>query len=103
MWNDPASPSSHRVYADVASPARWSDRSVAMVDLDLDVVTDAAGRVAIHDEDEFAEHARRWRYPPAVAASARMAADDLAARMRAGSAPFDGTAAGWLERARTSA
>lgn len=101
VWNDLASPFSHRVYADICTPAIWSGDMVSMADLDLDVVTDAAGRVAIHDEDEFADHAQAWRYPAAVATHARIAADTLAGRMRSGSAPFDGTDRRWLQQART--
>ena len=55
-WNHDWSPLMH--YVNIATPATWDDERVTAIDLDLDVIRVARdGRILIHDEDEFAEHA----------------------------------------------
>jgi len=64
------------VYVDVTTPPVWDGPgSVTMVDLDLDVCRIRAdGQVRILDEDEFAEHQVRYRYPSKVVEAATDAA-----------------------------
>lgn len=94
LYNGPG----HRypVYVDVTTPARWvGPARVEMVDLDLDVVCDAAGEVAIIDQDEFDEHQVSLGYPPAWIAAASAAADEVAARLRGGAEPFGRRMRAW--------
>lgn len=85
-----------RIYVDVVTPPRWSERRVTMVDLDLDVALRADGTVELLDEDEFAENAHR--YPEVVVDRARTTAARLVLALERGEEPFTGSAASWLAR-----
>lgn len=83
------------VYIDIAAPAVWSDRSVKIVDLDLDVVVWNDGRpVELVDEDEFELHRVELEYPPDVVTAARAAGARVFREATAGEAPFAMRSAG---------
>jgi len=87
------------VYVDIATPPRWRERVLTAVDLDLDVVRGASGRVWVDDEDEFAEHRVRLGYPEVVVAHAGLNCDLVHRLVRERIAPFDGLAhLPWLSR-----
>ncbi len=74
------------VYVDVIRPATWkSERTVEMVDLDLDVVLDGDGEVRVLDEDEFAEHQVALAYPAEWITAAEDAAGSVARACATGS------------------
>ena len=52
-----------QVYVDIATPPVWDGSVLRSVDLDLDVVRGANGRVWVDDEDEFAQHRVEYSYP----------------------------------------
>jgi protein associated with RNAse G/E len=79
------------------APVRHA-RAVEAVDLDLDVIRLRDGSVRVLDEDEFADHQVRYRYPAEVIERAQGSCDDLVRRITAGEEPFVRTAAAWLER-----
>jgi protein associated with RNAse G/E len=87
------------IYVDVAAPAVWSDRSVKIVDLDLDVIVWKDGRpVELVDEDEFERHRVELGYPEEVATAARVAATRILASATAAAAPFNTDAAArWFD------
>src|SRR5690349_10393039 len=63
------------VYCDITTPATWSDDTVTVTDLDLDVrKIRLTGEVQLVDEDEFAAHQTKFGYPEEVVAQARAAA-----------------------------
>ncbi|WP_051217923.1 DUF402 domain-containing protein [Nocardioides insulae] len=86
------------LYTDITTPAEWDDDVLRAVDLDLDIVTRSDGTTTIDDEEEFEEHQLLYGYPPEIITMAEESAervyDDVVARRP----PYDGTAAGWLER-----
>ncbi|GAB3772033.1 hypothetical protein FB382_003006 [Nocardioides ginsengisegetis] len=86
-----------RVYVDMTTPPVWDGPVLRAVDLDLDVVCGPTGRVWVDDEDEFAEHRVAFGYPDEVARLAMTSCDRVQAAVTAGEAPYDGTAAAWLE------
>ena len=86
-----------RVYVDVTTPPAWSGSTVRVVDLDLDVIELPDGRVLVDDEDEFAEHQVAYGYPADVVEQAQASCDAVLAEVRAGRAPYDGTAQRWLD------
>lgn len=97
MWNDR---SPHvELYVDIATPARWADDRVTMIDLDLDVVRLRNGRVELHDGDEFDDHRVRYGYPPHVVAAARATAAQVLLDVEAHRKPFGAAATGWLAMA----
>ncbi len=87
------------LYVDIATPARWVADKVTMIDLDLDVVRFADGRIEVLDEDEFAEHQRTLGYPPEIVDRARTTTARLFLDVETGVPPFDGTGKRWLEKA----
>ena len=90
------------LYVDITTVPTWQTDAggsiVRMVDLDLDVLRGRSGRVWVDDEDEFADHRVRFGYPDEVIAAALASCDRVHAAVLAGTAPYDGSAAFWLER-----
>ena len=89
-----------RIYVDITTPPHFAGQALHAVDLDLDVVRGNAGRVWVDDEDEFAEHRVRHRYPEEVVAAAVASCERVHAAVEQGLAPYDGVAAAWLDRVR---
>lgn len=93
IWYPNWQPRMH--YINVATPARWDDGTLRYIDLDLDVVWFAHGRVVLDDEDEFELHQRKFGYPQELIdqawASSHEVRDLIARRVP----PFDGNAYTW--------
>ena len=79
----------YELYIDIATPARWQDGELQLVDLDLDVVRGWDGSIQLLDEDEFEEHAVKYAYPDDVRAAARQSAASLLDRVARRVPPFD--------------
>jgi uncharacterized protein len=96
MFNPP--PRTSEVYCDITSPAHWQERdTVALVDLDLDVVRRrVTGLVQLLDEDEFADHRVRFGYPDELVTQARGAAEWLFEALGDGTEPFAAAYRKWL-------
>jgi hypothetical protein len=95
MFNPP--PRTSEVYCDMATPARWDGDTVHIVDLDLDVVRRrATGVIELLDEDEFAEHRKRFGYPDEVVDEAQAAARWLVGALGDGTEPFATAYRAWL-------
>jgi hypothetical protein len=88
------------IYADVTTRPVLADGRVTAVDLDLDVVRYWDGRVAVLDEDEFAEHQVDLAYPAELIAQARATSDWLVGAISARGEPFGQASGPWLARAR---
>jgi uncharacterized protein len=85
----PEHPEGTRVYIDLGADIRWSAPGLLTgIDMDLDVVRDARG-TWIDDEDEFAEHAAAWDYPPELLRTLPAIAAELVDRVAAATPPFD--------------
>lgn len=95
-----ARPARTEIYCDITTPPRWPDENeVTMVDLDLDVVRLRADQqVLLLDEDEFAEHQVRYRYPAEVIDAAEQAAAWLQQEINNGAEPFATAYRGWLDQ-----
>lgn len=85
-------------YVDITTVPEWLEGTVAMVDLDLDVVRLWDGSVIVDDEDEFAEHQVSLGYPGELVAWAEQSCADVRHALERADPPFDGRAAVWLER-----
>ena len=92
-----------RLYVDIATPPVWDGTTLRAVDLDLDVIEGVSGRVWVDDEDEFADHRVRWRYPEDLVAGALRSCGWVETAVRNASPPFDGSSARWLAELRTLA
>jgi protein associated with RNAse G/E len=90
-------PRTSEVYCDIATPARWEDDTVHIIDLDLDVVRRrTTGLVELRDEDEFEEHRVQFGYPDNAVSEARAAAEKLLIALGDGSEPFATDYKQWL-------
>lgn len=96
VFNGP--PERVEIYCDITTPARWPHPGeVTMVDLDLDVCRIRADhRVELLDEDEFAEHQVRYRYPDEAIRHATETAEWLQAALADGTQPFTSSYLTWL-------
>jgi hypothetical protein len=83
-------------YVDMTTPPYWDGPQVHAVDLDLDVVRGTAGRVWVDDEDEFAQHRVELGYPDEIVQLALATAERVRLAVQDELAPFDGSAATWL-------
>ena len=85
------------VYVDITTVPVWTDGgTVAVFDLDLDVVRGWTGRVWVDDEDEFADHRVRFGYPDDLVRLAIGSCDTVRAAVESRAAPYDATSRAWL-------
>ncbi|MBO0869271.1 MAG: DUF402 domain-containing protein [Micromonosporaceae bacterium] len=99
MFNSP--PRRTEIYCDITTPATWRPGTVRLVDLDLDVRRRReSGTVELLDEDEFADHTRRFGYPDEVTEQAWAAARWLVGALSDGTEPFAGGYQNWLNKVR---
>ena len=87
-------------YVDITTVPTWATDddgvTVTACDLDLDVVRGWTGRVWVEDEDEFADHRVRYRYPGELVRQAVRSSDSVRAALEGGRPPYDGTARAWF-------
>jgi hypothetical protein len=94
----PSSQLAYEVYIDMSTPPEWTDETVTMVDLDLDVVRYWDGQVELLDEDEFAEHQAALGYPREIVALAERSSAECQASLARGGEPFATAYRDWLAR-----
>ncbi|MBO0886524.1 MAG: DUF402 domain-containing protein [Acidimicrobiales bacterium] len=93
----------NKLWFDITTPAVWhSAHLVTIVDLEIDVQRFPDGTIEVLDEEEFAERADEWGYPPEVIDAATESAESIVASLRKGDEPFDRVAATWLRTAMSS-
>jgi uncharacterized protein len=94
-----AEPCWTELYIDITTVPRWvTHGQVEMVDLDLDVVRRFDGTAEILDEDEFAEHQVRYKYPRELISHAKHATSAMLAAVTAGAEPFGQVCRAWLAK-----
>jgi len=94
-----AAPAWTELYIDITTPVRWTDQdTVEMIDMDLDVIRYFDGSAKILDEDEFAEHQVRYRYPVAEIEAAERTAAEVLRAVQQYQEPFAEAGRGWLTR-----
>ena len=64
-------------YCNVNEPARFDGQNLRFVDLDIDLLVAPDMTYTILDEEEFAEHAERFKYSPETRRRARAALSEL--------------------------
>lgn len=79
----------NRAYINISLPITWREGIIEWVDLDLDYRVHMDGRVEKLDEDEFAQNALRYAYPPDVIAHAQAACREVEEGLALGAFPFD--------------
>jgi len=83
-------------YVDICTPPDWSDGTLRLTDLDLDLIlVHGRNSPVLDDADEFEDHIERFGYPPDLVADCLAATLEVAALMARKAAPFDGALYGW--------
>jgi len=75
-------------YCNITTPPTFDGCQLGYVDLDLDVAVRPNGCIDLLDEDEFADHQRKYGYPSDVIDHAEAAAREVTALARARGFPF---------------
>jgi len=75
-------------YCNITTPPLFDGRHLSYIDLDLDVAVRPDGEINLLDEDEFAEHQRKYGYSPRVVARAEEAACEVQALAQRHGFPF---------------
>ncbi|MGH2547913.1 MAG: DUF402 domain-containing protein [Thermomicrobiales bacterium] len=83
---------------DIVLPVNWNGDVLEVVDLELDVLRTADGRVQIRDRDEFERTRTAWAMPDHIAAQAETACEQLRDWVERGIEPFGSVGHAWLAR-----
>ena len=75
-------------YCNVTTPPSFDGCQLGYVDLDLDVSVRPDGCIEVLDEDEFAEHRKKYGYPADVVTRAEDAAREIVQLARQRAFPF---------------
>jgi hypothetical protein len=78
-------------YCNVNMPPQFDGRTLAYVDLDMDIVVSPSLSYEILDLDEFEVNAKRYQYPVDVQTRAHEALDELVSLIKAREFPFNQT------------
>lgn len=76
-------------YCNINMPPKIGDNVLDYVDLDIDVIVDGSGRLAVLDEDEFDANAAAFGYPAEIHRMAASAVDELKDLIEGREFPFD--------------
>ncbi|MDJ0953137.1 MAG: DUF402 domain-containing protein [Acidimicrobiia bacterium] len=87
------------LYVDIITPPSWNGSTVTMVDVDLDIMRAADGRVAIEDEDEFEQHQVEMDYPQRLIDTARATTARIALAVESRHEPFGAVGESWMAKA----
>jgi protein associated with RNAse G/E len=79
----------HCHYCNIALPARWSERELSFVDLDVDLVVDVDNSVKVLDEEEFEANRVIFGYPAEIVAGVREAVEEIKALVSNLEFPFN--------------
>jgi uncharacterized protein len=86
------------VDVDVVMPVRWLDGAVEEIDLELDVVRSADGRVSVRDQKEFDRVRKEHWMPDDISTQAEATCEQIRTLVESGSEPFGNVGREWLLR-----
>jgi len=87
---------------DIVFPVHWAGDVLEELDLELDVLRSADGRVDVRDWDKFDEVRVAWAMPAEIAAQAETTCEHIRARVERCEEPFGAVGRAWLARFLTS-
>lgn len=76
-------------YCNITTPPVIEGGEITYIDLDLDVVVRPNGCIDLQDQDDFANHQKKYCYPAEVIAKAEDAAAEVTALAQRHKFPFD--------------
>jgi len=83
---------------DIVMPVMWVGDAIEEIDLELDILRGADGRVWVRDRDEFERVRAEWEMPADIAAQAEATSEQIRAMLERGDEPFGEIGLGWLAR-----
>ena len=86
------------VDVDIVLPVRWVGDVLEEVDLELDILRHADGKVQVRDRDEFDRVREAWDMPDDIARQAEATCEQTRARVAAGAEPFGAIGRAWMAR-----
>ena len=86
------------VDVDIVLPANWVDDVLDLVDLELDVLRSADGRVQVRDQNEFERTRATWAMPDDIAARAESTCEQIRDLVERHAEPFGSVGLVWLAR-----
>jgi len=86
------------VDVDIVMPVSWVDDVLEIVDLELDVLRNADGRVQVRDRDEFERTRTAWAMPDEIAEQAESSCEQFRRLVERNAEPFGSVGHAWLSR-----
>jgi len=86
------------VDVDIVLPVNWIANVLEEIDLELDVLRSAAGKVYVRDRDEFERVRTELTMPDNIASTARATCESLRVQVEQRIEPFGDVGALWLSR-----
>ena len=102
FWTVCFNPADPVVDVDIVLPVRWLDNVLEEVDLELDVLRTADGRVQVRDRDEFNCVRDAWAMPDDIARAAEETCDRVRELVEQGDEPFGRVGQRWLKEFLTA-
>ena len=94
MWDAAWQP--HSLYIDISTDTRWTDDVVRYIDLDLDLVLNHdSTEIILADEDEFAAHRNKFRYPATLVSQCLTAVGEVRQLLELRESPFTSDLFAW--------
>ena len=97
FWTACFNPADPVVDVDIVLPVRWLDDALEIVDLELDVLRTADGRVQVRDRDEFDRVCGIWAMPNDIARAAEETCGRIRELVERGDEPFGRIGQRWLK------
>ena len=98
FWTVCFHPSDPVVDVDIVLPVQWVDDVLEEVDLELDILRNADGRVYVRDQDKFGQVGAAWAMPDDIVAQAEATCEQMRRWVERGDEPFGEVGRAWLAR-----
>ncbi len=98
FWTACFNPVDPAVDVDIVLPVRWVDDVLEEVDLELDILRSAGGKVYVRDREEFDQVRGAWAMPDDIAAQAEATCEQIRALVEQSAEPFGTAGRAWLSR-----
>ncbi len=96
FWTACFYPADPAVDVDIVLPVSWIDDALEELDLELDILRSADGRVYVRDRDEFERVREAWAMPGDIVTQAEAACEQVRVLVEQGAEPFGDVGRAWL-------
>ncbi len=98
FWTACFQPVDPVIDVDIVLPPCWNDNALDEVDLELDILRAADGKVWVRDQHEFDHVRAAWHMPDMIAAQAEATCEHVRTLVEQGAEPFGTVGQAWLAR-----